>query len=105
MPALEIKSLTLLESKIEEGKSRKKLEYKIFAKDSNLLWVASSEPLKNIKELINNHLELDGLAITNIYVYPSKFHIESTDLFNQILDLTLSGEVDVCHEVYETEDG
>ncbi|NMF61680.1 hypothetical protein DP113_33295 (plasmid) [Brasilonema octagenarum UFV-E1] len=105
MTTLEIKSLTLLESKIEEGKSQKKLEYEILAKDSNLPWVASSELLKDIKELISNHPELDGLAVTSIYVYAPKFNIESTNLSKQVLDLTLSGKAEVYHEVYETEDG
>lgn len=105
MPTLEIKLLTLLESNIEDGKSQKELEYEILAVDSNLLWVVSSELIEDIKELISSRPELSGLAVTNIYLYTPKFHIESTDLSKQVLNLTLSGKAEVYHEVYETEDG
>ena len=105
MPTLEIKSLTLLESNTENSKCQKKLEYEILAVDSNLLWVASSKLLEDIKELISNRPELSELAVTSIHVYIPKFHIESTDLSKQVLDLTLSGKAEVDHEVYETEDG
>ncbi len=105
MPTLEIKSLTLLESNTNDFKCQKELEYEILAVDSNLLWVTSSKLLEDIKELISNRPELSELAVTSIHVYRPNFHIESTDLSKQVLDLTLSGKAEVDHEVYETEDG
>lgn len=105
MPTLEIKSLTVLESSTESGKCEKKLNYKFLSRDSNFLWVASGKFLEDIKELISNHPELEGLGVTSIHVYTPEFYIESADLSKQILSLTLSGKADVYHEVYETEDG
>lgn len=104
MPTLEIKSLTVLKSNIEEAKGKKELNYEILAKDYHLLGVASNKILEDIKHLISNHPELDGLDVTTIHVYPPN-DLKSTDLSKQILDLTLSGRADVYYAVYETEDG
>ena len=102
---MEIKSLTLQESNTEAIKSQKEFEYEILAQNCSLLWLTSKDLLEDIKKLISNHPELNGLAVTEVHVYMPKFHIQSTDLSKQVLDLTLFGKVEVYHEVYETEDG
>ncbi len=105
MPTLEIKSIAILESSIEEGKGNEELKYEILAKDSTVLWMTSGRFLEDIKESIGNHSELDRLKITSIHVRAPHFHIESTDLPKQILELTLSGRAEVYHDVVETENG
>ncbi len=105
MPILEIKSFAILESNIEEGKGNEGLKYEILAKESNVLWMTSGRFLKDVKDLICNHSELARLKVTSIHVHAPHFHIESTDLPKQILDLTLSGRAEVYHDVSETENG
>lgn len=102
---MQIKSLTLQESDTEASKSHKEFKYDIIGKNCTLAWLTSKDLLQEVKELISNHQELNGLAVTKIYVYMPNFHIQSTDLSKQVLDLTLLGKVEVYHEVYETEDG
>ncbi|OKH50293.1 hypothetical protein NIES2101_19940 [Calothrix sp. HK-06] len=102
---MEIKSLTLEESNTEASKSQKEFEYEIIAQNCSLPWLTSKDLIEDIKELISNHQELNGLAVNKIHVYMPNFHIQSTDLSKQVLDLTLLGKVEVYHEVYETEDG
>ncbi len=105
MPILEIKSIAILESNIEEGKGKEDLKYKILAKESDVLWMTSGKFLDDIKYSIGNHAELARLKVTSIHVHTPHFYIESTDLPKQILDLTLSGMAEVYHDVAETENG
>ena len=105
MPTLEIKSIAILQSNIEEGKGNEELKYEILAKNTDVLWMTSGRFLDDIKKLIGNHSELDRLKVTSIHVHTPHFHIESTDLPKQILDLTLSGMAEVYHDIAETENG